>query len=368
MQTCKYDNSPTHNSESDKPPPLATSSELCDVWIHIIGPNLSGIDILNLSLVSRWGHAIAHKIQTHQDYAPMSLKKVSIADLEICRVVERVWPHLRVCLVLEDWCNTTSPPGSGSNNKVSSNVLMMLRPMTSFDNAQPQQKKDPVCRPAALTLHRGHASDFDFVDPVRLERIVLKATRLSGMARLSLLHCMKAAQATLTTIEISGGWLGQEGVKDISLVICQMPHVHTLHLAFHELTADEIRPLVPALQRMPHITSLSLFGNSLGAIGAQHIAAALCNLVHLRTLDLRQNEFGPEGARHLSSVLGSLTTITSLNLCTNQMGSIGVMCLVPALTRLTRMSALNLAFNDIDPATKEQLFQSLEYLPRSVPL
>eukprot|EP00301_Raphidiophrys_heterophryoidea_P023258 c7193_g1_i1.p1 GENE.c7193_g1_i1~~c7193_g1_i1.p1 ORF type:complete len:377 (+),score=76.84 c7193_g1_i1:227-1357(+) len=361
---------------------IVMSPELTDVWVNVIGPSLEAIDIVSLSMVCKWGHVTAHAIQKHDGYAWLVLKKVSLIDLEITRLIERVWPNLKLGLSLEDWLDpseaaafSTSFSSSTPRKFLASTFISSPRKSDTPRASSPTSSTTATtftswgsvtCRPSALVLHRCHPTNFEFIDSLRLEKLSLIATRLGGSARVSLFQCLKSARNSLTSLDITGGWLGADGIRELGTVISNMPRLEHMNLAYHDLGPGELQLIVPALQTMSHITSLSIFGNQLGSSGAQHLAPALATMTRMKTLDLRQNGFGSEGARIIAPALTHMPHITSLNLCSNELGSAGAMYLVPALTHMKHMAQLNLAFNEIDAVTKEMICKSLDQLPRSI--
>ncbi len=93
---------------------LVDSHELDDVWISIIGPMLNGVQVLKLSMVSKWGNRIAHSIYNHQDFVSLASNTEDSATL---KDIFEHWPHLKFeCKYMERDFTIHETKNSSSND------------------------------------------------------------------------------------------------------------------------------------------------------------------------------------------------------------------------------------------------------------
>ncbi len=127
----------------------ASSPQLHDVWVNVIGPKLYAEDIVVLSSVSKWGHHIAHSIMHHEGCRKWSPHH----NLAVLEHTSRVWAHL--CLQVEVWEDA---------------MPLSAESLAQLSLTHPHVLSGGACGVARLRLVWCPLKDFDFVDASRLEQ------------------------------------------------------------------------------------------------------------------------------------------------------------------------------------------------------
>jgi len=134
----------------------------------------------------------------------------------------------------------------------------------------------------------------------------------------------------MTTLNLRQTWIGVEGTRILSDVLC------------HNTT----------------LTTLDLRSNGIGDNGAQFIAKALRHNNTLTTLNLSSNGIGTEGAQLIANALRHNNTLTTLDLGQNLIGYVGVKLIVDACAetrvdaeKINRNMSLSLLLGSRDPSS-----------------
>eukprot|EP00301_Raphidiophrys_heterophryoidea_P001717 c10818_g1_i1.p1 GENE.c10818_g1_i1~~c10818_g1_i1.p1 ORF type:complete len:376 (+),score=89.86 c10818_g1_i1:114-1241(+) len=359
--------------------------ELFDVWVGVIGSKLDAVDIVMLSMVSKWCHHIAHNITTHQG------KHIKVpSDLFICSQVSKHWPHLKLELKLEYWkqdtplhsttttaTTTTTTQTHHRSSSVSSSssslspVLSPSSPVLSPPSSppssppptQPLSASRSSCSVSSLFLERCRISSFDFVNSAKLEKFVLYDPQMDEAARGSLERLLTSCPS-LVSLEISHclGW--SDDVTWLATSLNQLSNISRLSLFANCLGVKRMRQIVPSLSLMTHVTCLDLSSNSLRSEGMRCLAPALGHMTHTTDLNLSYNNLGEDGAKHLAHSLARMPQMKKLKLACNWMGSDGVKLLLGPLTKMRLLSSLNLRDNNHGYPRSEldKLLPSLKFL------
>ena len=164
---------------------------------------------------------------------------------------------------------------------------------------------------------------------------------------------------SLTTLNLSGHSIGDEGATSLSQALAVNTSLTTLDLSEKSIGAEVATSLSQALAVNTTLTTLNLSGNSIGAEGATSLSQALAVNTTLTTLNLSGNSIGAEGATSLSQVLAVNTSLTNLSLSFNHVGDAGATSLSQALAVNTSLTSLHLGRNSIGDAGATSLSQAL---------
>eukprot|EP01006_Ploeotia_vitrea_P063618 TRINITY_DN85898_c0_g1_i1.p1 TRINITY_DN85898_c0_g1~~TRINITY_DN85898_c0_g1_i1.p1 ORF type:complete len:449 (+),score=66.09 TRINITY_DN85898_c0_g1_i1:64-1410(+) len=115
--------------------------------------------------------------------------------------------------------------------------------------------------------------------------------------------------------------------------------------------------LEPAFSINTHLTTLNLAGNNLGNEGAACVARVLAENKHLTKLSLFNNYINDAAVDGLAEGLSQNTSLTSLNLKYNDISDIGANALIKLLTVNTALTDLDLTHND---GVTDQVLKELE--------
>jgi len=201
----------------------ATSPELHDAWVNVIGPKLHPVDIVVLSSVSKWGHSTAHNIMTHQ--GNIKWNGENLKDLTTLEQVSNHWSHLKMELdIWEDGValkclidqaeivqsddaslssTSTSAATVASSAASAAGAAALARAMMASQAQSKDVALEPavamavtgpaiaagVCRVAVLRLVWCPVSNFDFVDASKLEQFHRVGPKLGAEGRASLEIC-----------------------------------------------------------------------------------------------------------------------------------------------------------------------------------
>ena len=164
---------------------------------------------------------------------------------------------------------------------------------------------------------------------------------------------------SLTTLYLSGNFIGAEGATSLSQALAVNTSLTTLELSDNSIGAEGATSLSQALAVNTSLTALDLSGNSIGAEGATSLSQALAVNTSLTTLNLSWNFIGAEGATSLSQALAVNTSLTTLNLSRNCIGALGATSLSQALAVNTSLTTLYLSRNSIGDLGATSLSQAL---------
>lgn len=298
----------------------ATSPQLHDVWVNVIGPKLHAEDIVVLSSVSKWGHHIAHSIMHHEG----CLKWTPNHSLAVLEHASRVWSHLR--LQVEVWEDA---------------MPLSAESLTQLSLTHPHLLSGGACGIAQLRLVWCPLKNFDFVDASRLEQFHRVGPRICRDT-LQSLERMLLKCTSLVSLTLSNSIDETDDVKWLGRALKGLTKLTHLDMRCNYLEADRAQELAPALAQMTQMTSLDLSVNALGPEGMQHIAPSLAKMTKMKELILQYNRMGAEGAKSLVPALGEMRDLTGLYLGENGMGPDGVKSLLPVLPLLRHLKHANI--------------------------
>jgi Ran GTPase-activating protein (RanGAP) involved in mRNA processing and transport len=133
-----------------------------------------------------------------------------------------------------------------------------------------------------------------------------------------------AQNSSLTTLNLAGNYIGDDGAKALSAALAQNSSLTTLNLTDNEIGADGAQALGAALAQNSSLTTLNLSYNK---IGDDALVAAVAQSSSLTTLNLSCNEIGDNGAQALGAALAQNSSLTTLNLDYNEIGDEGAKAL-----------------------------------------
>ena len=168
-----------------------------------------------------------------------------------------------------------------------------------------------------------------------------------------------AVNTSLTTLDLSGNFIGAEGATFLSQALVVNTSLTTLDLSMNSIGAEGATLLSQTLPVNTSLTTLDLSDNSIGAEGATSLSQALTVNTSLTTLDLSDNSIGAEGATSLSQVVAVNTSLTTLDLSDNSIGAEGATSLFPALAVNTSLTTFSLSWNSIGDEGVSLLSQAL---------
>ncbi|XP_068699981.1 nucleotide-binding oligomerization domain-containing protein 2-like isoform X2 [Montipora foliosa] len=168
-----------------------------------------------------------------------------------------------------------------------------------------------------------------------------------------------AVNTSLTTLGLAHNSIGDEGATSLSQALAVNTSLTTLYLSLNSIGAEGATSLSQALAVNTSLTTLNLSDNSIGAEGATSLSQALAVNTSLATLYLSDNSIGAEGATSLSQALAVNTSLTTLYLSLNSIGAEGATSLSQALAVNTSLTTLNLSHNSDGDEGATSLSQSL---------
>ena len=125
---------------------------------------------------------------------------------------------------------------------------------------------------------------------VRVRKDVSMESVASGLPRL-------LAWCSVVRLDVSGRWMGVEGVRILARVLGQCSSLATLDLGNNRIGAEGAGRLAEVLGQCSSLASLDLDFNGIGAEGAGRLAEVLGQCSSLSTLDLRGNDIWAEGGQ-----------------------------------------------------------------------
>ena len=192
------------------------------------------------------------------------------------------------------------------------------------------------------------------LDLTEIEIDVKRRTR-----RIAALSQVLKVNTSLTTLKLSGNFIGAEGASSLSQALVVNTSLTTLNLSDNSIDAEGATSLSQALAVNTSLTTLDLLGNSIGDEGATSLSQALAVNTSLTTLRLFDNSIGAEGAISLSQALAVNTSLTTLRLSRNSIGDEGAISLSQALAVNTSLTTLRLSRNSIGDEGATSLSQAL---------
>jgi len=158
---------------------------------------------------------------------------------------------------------------------------------------------------------------------------------------------LEAGKHTGQTLDLSGFFIGDEGIERLVPILSRPCGVTSLDLWGNRLGHQGARHLGQILQRNGQIASLDLAGNEVGPTGADHLAVALRHeTCGLRSLNLRGNHILNQGANAMAFALQENSTLTSLYLWGNEISDSSAVCFATALDKNTTLQEFDLMFMD----------------------
>ena len=137
------------------------------------------------------------------------------------------------------------------------------------------------------------------------------------------LHRLRANDATLTELDLSGRTLENEDVTSLAGCLGANTTLTRLNLCSCRIDDADATLLAPCLYSNKTLTSLNLRDNSIGDAGAKQLAVCLFDINKTLTdLDLGDNLIGNEGAKLLGQSLSVNTTLAILHLENNDFSDV----------------------------------------------
>ena len=168
-----------------------------------------------------------------------------------------------------------------------------------------------------------------------------------------------AVNTSLTTLDLSRIFIGDEGATSLSQALAVNTSLTTLNLHYNSIGDTGATSLSQALAVNTFVTALDLSWNSIGDEGGTSLSQALAVNTSLTTLNLHYNSIGDAGAISFSQALAVNTFVTALYLSWNSIGAVGATSLSQALAVNTSLTTLNLHYNSIGDAGATSLSQAL---------
>jgi Ran GTPase-activating protein (RanGAP) involved in mRNA processing and transport len=200
---------------------------------------------------------------------------------------------------------------------------------------------------------RGHVRDL-----VGLETVLLSDT--SKIAELEIHRPMvgltRVLQAlrrrpTLTKLGLHGCRLGRDDARELGMVLCNTPCLHSLLLGHCNLGSAGLAELAPALYHNTSVKVLDMSENDLGGMESAEIFRGILRTNKTMTaLDLSANELGETtgAVERIADGLGSNSTLLKIDLSNCALRDNGVSILTQTLgSRNTTLQKLTLDYNSI---------------------
>eukprot|EP00301_Raphidiophrys_heterophryoidea_P000686 c10342_g1_i1.p1 GENE.c10342_g1_i1~~c10342_g1_i1.p1 ORF type:complete len:312 (+),score=75.39 c10342_g1_i1:76-936(+) len=261
------------------------TSQLDDVWIHIVGSRLSLLDIANLSMVNSWGNRIARKIENRRDL-------IVVATILKFERVSVAWPYLRIRLELLGW---TQPKQAGVLDR---------------------SEKNLCCE--ELTFDQCQVSRFGFVLPEKLKEFVLRDPVMwqdSSMNDLSSFLTRSIHLRSLTLRKVIQNY----NVTWLCLALTHLTQLNHLDLSCNTITSKSVCDVCACLRQLPHINSLSLAENAILGPGVQAVCACVSesHAPSIRVLNFAKTSAGNDGAIAIATFAPKFTKLYWLNFSGN---------------------------------------------------
>lgn len=172
----------------------------------------------------------------------------------------------------------------------------------------------------------------------------------------------KIAESLTDELNLSNLDITDEELKIILKALETNDSITKLNLAFNKLGKLSVKPLVQTLEdRKKPLIELRLSNNNIGPEGISDFTQALKTNTALETLYLSHNNIGTKGAKALAEVLKINTAIKSLYLAQNKIGSIGLASLSDSLKTNNTLTTIDLSDNRIWDDGIEVLVTALQH-------
>ena len=178
-----------------------------------------------------------------------------------------------------------------------------------------------------------------------------------GAASAIVIASLIGVNVALTSVELRGNQLGDEGWGAIFAAICgnKDSKIMSLDASCEHISPDGVQLIAEALRTSftGGLTKISLAQNDLEEEGTKAICEALKQNKTLKELDLsglgRSNIGRASGAKHVADMLGVNCALTELSIYGNHVGDEGVGAICEAIqsNKETKLASLNLGFNSI---------------------
>lgn len=122
-----------------------------------------------------------------------------------------------------------------------------------------------------------------------------------------------------------------------------------LNLSLVGVGGERVIQICKIFQGCSQLHHLDLSYGWLGEEGAKTMALSLGHCRQLKHLDLCSNDIGPRGSEALAQTIGQLASLEVLLLENNRMGDQGLGALAAELSNCTALTHLNVSHNDINP-------------------
>ena len=183
-----------------------------------------------------------------------------------------------------------------------------------------------------------------------------------GMIRLC--NTITSVNCTLTSLNVSDNWSGDKGMvhlcNALTSVNCKLT---SLNVSRNLLGDEGIMHLCEALTSVScTLTSLNVSDNRSGDEGMVHLCNALTSVnCKLTSLNVSRDLLRDEGIMHLCKALTSVNcTLTSLNVSDNRLGDEGIVHLCHALT------SVNCTLTSLDVSHNELGDEGIKYLRKAL--
>ncbi|KAL0242597.1 hypothetical protein GEMRC1_005160 [Eukaryota sp. GEM-RC1] len=202
-----------------------------------------------------------------------------------------------------------------------------------------------------LRIELRKPSDLEFLNNSsslfpRLKQLEVKVATQRLSVSMLLIEALKT-NSTITSLELSSNYIGDEGVRALAEVLKVNASVTSVNLHYNFIKVEGARALAEVLKLNSSVTSVNLRTNSVGDVGARALADALNVNTSVTSVNLRANSIGDEGARALAEALKVNASITSIDLRYNFIGDEGARALAEALKVNTSVTSVNLRANSI---------------------
>jgi len=175
-----------------------------------------------------------------------------------------------------------------------------------------------------------------------------------------LLERIRENDPTLTTIDLGGSYIGDEGAKALTEALKVNQSLTEIDLRNNDIGAEGAKALAKALKINESLTKIDLSDNNIGSEGAKALAKALKINESLTKIDLYSNNIGSEGAKALAEALKVNQSLSTIDLFGNNIGDEGATALAEALNINQSLTILNLRRNNIGSAGAAALAEALK--------
>eukprot|EP00301_Raphidiophrys_heterophryoidea_P026670 c9262_g1_i5.p1 GENE.c9262_g1_i5~~c9262_g1_i5.p1 ORF type:complete len:409 (-),score=85.00 c9262_g1_i5:93-1160(-) len=300
-----------------------------DVWLEVIGPELSARDIVSLSMVCRWARHMAHQITNQRWVFSFEDKSPNLCHL---RHVVECWPSLNFKFLFNDDKEIT-------NEQFVSNLSILGRTSVLWLF---------YCRPI---------TDFGFIDAKKLTQLWLYDTYLSCNACQSLCNSILSG-CSVSFMVLWDNHIENEGMGWIAKMLLHNQTIKTLWL--HNQGCHAGRQFGPCLLQNKTLTTLQLEDEFLGQDSGEILAQALVSTKTLKSLVLRGNKLGVQGGFWLGEALMTNTSLTSLTLFNNELQDEGAEHILEALKTNKHLRVLDLRWNNLGEKTSQNILKMFQ--------